>query len=75
MPCEEISFRARLGENESLRDYLTVLEMKCFLELQRANTVYIMDGLEYQERKEKLTSTFNKRWREKLINEHYALTA
>lgn len=74
-PAKKYRLEQGIGENESLRDYLTALEMKCFLELQRANTVYIMDGLEYQERKEKLTSTFNKRWREKLINEHYALTA
>ena len=74
-PAKKYRLEQGIGENESLRDYLTALEMKCFLELQRANTVYIMDGLEYQERKERLTSTFNKRWREKLINEHYALTA
>lgn len=74
-PAKKYRLEQGIGENESLRDYLTALEMKCFLELQRANTVYIMDGLEYQERKERLTSTFNKRWREKLVNEHYALTA
>ena len=74
-PAKKYRLEQGIGENESLRDYLTALEMKCFLELQRANTVYIMDGLEYQERKEKLTSTFNKRWREKLINEHMMLEA
>ncbi len=41
----------------------------------RENKGLEMDGLEYQERKEKLTSTFNKRWREKLINEHMMLEA
>lgn len=74
-PAKKYRLEQGIGENESLRDYLTPLEMQCFIELQRANTVYITDGLEYEERKEKLMAAYNKRWREKLISEHHALTA
>lgn len=74
-PAKKYRLDQGIGENESLRDYLTPLEMQCFIELQRANTVYITDGLEYEERKEKLTAAYNKRWREKLINEHMMLEA
>ena len=74
-PAKKYRLEQGIGENESLRDYLTPLEMKCFLELQRANTVYITDELEYEERKEKLIAAYNKRWREQLINEHMMLEA
>lgn len=74
-PAKKYRLEQGIGENESLRDYLTPLEMKCFLELQRANTVYITDGLEFEERKEKLIAAYNKRWREQLINEHMMLEA
>lgn len=74
-PAKKYRLEQGIGENESLRDYLTPLEIKCFLELQRANTVYITDELEYEERKEKLIAAYNKRWRESLINEHMMLEA
>lgn len=74
-PAKKYRLEQGIGKNESLRDYLTPLEMKCFLELQRANTVYITDELEFEERKEKLIAAYNKRWREQLINEHMMLEA
>ena len=73
--CTSGKFRAQneIEENESIRDYLSPLQMQCFTELQRANTVYITDELEFEERKEKLIAAYNKRWRERLIEEHIAL--
>jgi hypothetical protein len=75
--CTSGKFRAQneIEENESIRDYLSPLQLKCFTELQRANTVYITDELEFEERKEKLMAAYNKRWRERLIEEHIALEA
>ncbi len=75
--CTSGKFRAQneIEENESIRDYLSPLQLKCFTELQRANTVYITDELEFEERKEKLIAAYNKRWRERLINEHMMLEA
>jgi Rha family phage regulatory protein len=75
--CTSGKFRAQneIEENESIRDYLSPLQLKCFTELQRANTVYITDELEFEERKEKLMAAYNKRWRERLIEEHIALDA
>lgn len=75
--CTSGKFRAQneIEENESIRDYLSPLQLKCFTELQRANTVYITDEIDFEERKEKLIAAYNKRWRERLINEHMMLEA
>lgn len=43
--------------------------------LQRANTVYIEDGLDFNERKEKLTSIYNRKHKQKIINEIHLLNA
>lgn len=43
--------------------------------LQRANTVYIEDGLDFQERKAKLTDLFNRKHKQKLIDEIHLLNA
>lgn len=43
--------------------------------LQRANTVYIEDGLSFEERKEKLTSLYNRKHKQKIINEIHLLNA
>lgn len=46
-----------------------------FSELQRANTVYIEDGLDFQERKKKLTDLFNRKHKQTLIDEIHLLEA
>lgn len=43
--------------------------------LQRANTVYIEDGLDFQERKAKLTDLFNRKHKHKIIDEIHLLNA
>ena len=43
--------------------------------LQRANTVYIEDGLDFQERKAKLTDLFNRKHKHKIIDEIHRLNA
>ena len=44
-------------------------------DLQRANTVYIEDGLDFQDRKVKLQSLFDRKHKQKLINEVHLLNA
>lgn len=43
--------------------------------LQRANTVYIEDGIDFQIRKQKLTDLFNRKHKQKLIDEIHLLEA
>ena len=61
-------FRAfhEIGKNESVRDYMTELQMKAVIDLQRANTVFIQLGEPFADRKEKLTKMFDVRFKEDL---------
>lgn len=70
-------FRAfhNVSEKESIRDYLTFEQKNALSSLQRANTVYIDEGLNFEERKWKLIALFNKKYNEKLINETHLLGA
>ena len=58
-----------IGKNESVRDYMSELQMKAVIDLQRANTVFIQMGDSYEYRKEKLAQMFKLRFEKKLIDE------
>ena len=64
-----------ITDKESIRDYLTTEQLNCIVSLQRANTVYIEDGLDFQDRKVKLQSLFDRKHKQKLINESHLLNA
>lgn len=64
-----------ISEKEAIRDYMTVNQLDAFLSLQRANTVYIEDGLNYQERKAKLQSLFDRKHNQILIDEVHLINA
>ena len=64
-----------ITDKESIRDYLTTEQLNCIVSLQRANTVYIEDGLDFQDRKVKLQSLFDRKHKQKLINEVHLLNA
>ena len=53
----------------SLRDLLTPIQKQAMLSLQKANTVYLEEGLSFEERKDRLNTLFNRRWNAKLIEE------
>jgi len=75
--CTASKFRKDndVEDKESIRDYLTKEQKAAILGLQRANTVYIDDGLEFESRKEKLTRLFNKKYKQTLIDEILLLSA
>ena len=75
--CTASKYRAfhDIEKGESIRDYLTQSELDCIVSLQRANTVYIEDGLSFSERKEKLTSLYTRKHKQKIINEIHLLNA
>lgn len=64
-----------IAKSELIRDYLSTAQLNCIITLQRANTVYIEDGLDFQERKQKLTDLFNRKHKQKLIDEIHLLEA
>lgn len=57
----------------NLRDLLTPIQKQAMLSLQKANTVYLEEGLSFDERKERLNTLFNRRWNAKLIEECHLL--
>ena len=59
--------------DSSLRDLLTPLQKQAMLSLQKANTVYLEEGLSFDERKERLNALFNRRWNARLIEECHLL--
>ena len=62
-----------IEKTEAIRDYMTSCQLNCIIALQRANTVYIEDGLSFDDRKEKLTDLFNRKHKQKLIDEVHLL--
>ena len=62
-----------IAKSELIRDYMTTEQLNCIVSLQRANTVYIEDGLDFQERKKKLTDLFDRKHKQKLIDEIHLL--
>lgn len=64
-----------IGKKESIRDYLTPEQIHCITELQRANTVFIGMGWDFEQRKATLMGIFNKNHRQPLIEEQHRLAA
>lgn len=64
-----------IDKKESIRDYLTAEQIHCITELQRANTVFISMGWEFEQRKEVLKAMFERNHRLPLIAEQHRLAA
>lgn len=75
--CTSKAFRANhsIEQNDPIRDHLSALEQKALLELQRANTVYINDGISFEERKVKLNALFIRKHLKNLTEEVHRLNA
>ena len=70
-------FRAdnEIPKDQPLRDYLSPEQVMCLISLQRANTVYIDDGMAFEDRKAKLSELFRRRHHDALIAELHRLSA
>jgi len=64
-----------IGKKEPIRDYLTPEQIHCITELQRANTVFISMGWDFEQRKEVLRGMFERNHRQPLIDEQHRLAA
>ena len=75
--CTSSKFRKEndILDGDAIRDYLTKTQLDCIISLQRANTVYIEDGINFQDRKIKLQSLFDRKFKEKLIQETHLINA
>ena len=69
MSASKFKAHHEIGKNDSVRDYMTDLQMKAVIDLQRANTVFIQLGDSFEDRKKKLNSMFDLRFKDKLIEE------
>lgn len=64
-----------IPKDQPLRDYLSPEQVRCLISLQRANTVYIDEGLSFEDRKAKLSELFRRRHQSALIAEIHRLEA
>lgn len=59
-------------DTENVRDAMNVREIHALENLQRANTVLIQMGISYDDRKEKLTTLYNKKFSQEACDNHIA---
>nr|WP_312631713.1 KilA-N domain-containing protein [Pantoea piersonii] len=64
-----------IDKKAAIRDYLTPEQIHCISELQRANTVFISMGWDFEQRKEVLKGMFERNHRQPLIEEQHTLAA
>lgn len=58
-----------------LRDLLTPVQKMAMVALQKADTVYLDEGLDFEQRKARLMALFDRKWNAKVIEEFHLLTA
>lgn len=64
-----------IGKTEPIRDYLSHQQIRAITELQRANTVFITMGWDFEQRKGTLTGLFDKNHKKALLEETHLLNA
>lgn len=64
-----------IGKSEAIRDYLTEEQIKAITELQRADTVFISMGWEFEHRKQELSYLFNRNHKQSLLAEQHRLNS
>lgn len=75
MTAAKFRVHHEIGKKEPIRDYLTPEQIHCITELQRANTVFISMGWDFEQRKEVLRGMFDRNHRKPLIKEQHHLAA
>ncbi|MEW5050438.1 Rha family transcriptional regulator [Enterobacter hormaechei] len=75
MTAAKFRVHHEIGKKEPIRDYLTPEQIHCLTELQRANTVFISMGWDFEQRKEVLRGMFDRNHRKPLIEEQHRFAA
>jgi len=75
--CSSQKFKVENGieKNDSLRDFLSLEQINAIVALQKANTALINIGMEFDERKDKLTILFDRKHKHKVIEEYFLIAA
>ena len=73
MPEESLRLILRVNDYDDLGPSLPKKHFDIMRQLQARNTVYIEDGIDFQIRKQKLTDLFNRKHKQKLIDEIHLL--
>lgn len=64
-----------IGKTEPIRDYLSHQQIRAITEIQRANTVFITMGWDFEQRKGTLAGLFDKNHKKALLEETHLLNA
>ena len=64
--AKKLREKFEISENEALRDYLTESQISAIHYLQRTNTTLIEEGYTFEDRKQKLTERFEKKFAAKI---------
>jgi len=75
MTAAKFRVHHEIDKKEPIRDYLTPEQIHCITDLQRANTVFISMGWDFEQRKEVLKGMFERNHRQQLIEEQHRLVA
>ena len=75
MSAKQFRVAHGLAANESIRDYLSPMEMACITHLQSIDTGLIEAGLSYEQRKSKLSRIYTQRYFGRLCDEVKRLEA
>lgn len=75
MPSSKFRKENEIGKDEPIRDYLTAEQIRGITELQRADTVYLAMGWEFEQRKSGLVSLYERNQLLPLIEEQHRLGA
>ncbi|WP_414692024.1 KilA-N domain-containing protein [Pantoea vagans] len=75
MTAAKFRVHHEIDKKAAIRDYLTPEQIHCITELQRANTVFISMGWDFEQRKEVLKGMFDRNHRRPLIEEQHTIAA
>lgn len=75
MSAAKFRVHHELDKKDSVRDFMTPLQVKAVIDLQRANTVFLNMDMIFEDRKTQLSKLFNKKHNAALIEEMKRLEA
>ncbi|WP_242688249.1 hypothetical protein [Photorhabdus stackebrandtii] len=75
MTAAKFRVHHEIDKKEPISDYLTPEQIRCVTELQRANTVFISMGWDYEQHKSTLTGIYEKNHKRPLLEELHRLAA
>lgn len=75
MPASKFRQLNDIEAGEPIRDRMTPMQVKAVLALQRANTAYLEEGVSFDDRKARLQTLYDRRYKSAMIEETIYLNA